>query len=85
LLGARARLGGVDDELFVLALVVILVPIRLGSVVPFILASAVAGGAQGATFAGSLRALLAETRPVDAPVSWRLSTPSRTRAQRCRA
>jgi MFS family permease len=50
---------------FVLALVAILVSIRLGSVVPFILASAVAGCAQGATFAGSLRALLAETRPVE--------------------
>jgi MFS family permease len=47
------------------ALVVILVSLRLGTVVPFIAASAVAGAAQGATFAGSLRTLLAEVRPLE--------------------
>jgi hypothetical protein len=32
-------------------------------IVPFLIASLVAGAAQGGTFAGSLRALLAETTP----------------------
>jgi hypothetical protein len=49
--------------IFFLALVVILASLRLGTIVPFLIASAIAGAAQGATFAGSLRALL----PVAAP------------------
>jgi sugar phosphate permease len=43
------------------AVVVILIALHGGSVVPFIVASAVAGAAQGTTFAGSMRALLAES------------------------
>lgn len=57
---AAQRLG---MAVFFLALIVILVSLHLGSIVPFLLASLVAGAAQGATFAGSLRALLAETTP----------------------
>jgi MFS family permease len=52
-------------SVFFLALIVVLGSLRLGLVVPFIAASAVAGAAQGSTFAGSLRALLAETRPAE--------------------
>ena len=47
--------------LFFLAVVVILASIHLGSIAPFLIASVVAGVAQGATFSGSLRALLAES------------------------
>ncbi len=50
---------------FALALAVILASLRLEAVVPFVLASAAAGSAQGATFAGSLRALLAEATPAE--------------------
>ena len=46
---------------FFLALVVILASIHAGSIAPFLLASLVAGAAQGGTFAGSLRGVLAET------------------------
>jgi MFS family permease len=41
------------------AVVAILLSLHAGAVVPFIIASAVAGAAQGTTFAGSMRALLA--------------------------
>src|SRR4051795_885074 len=44
---------------FFAAVVAILFSLHAGAVVPFIIASAVAGGAQGTTFAGSMRALLA--------------------------
>jgi hypothetical protein len=47
------------------AVLVILVSLHGGDVVPFIAASAVAGAAQGATFAGSMRALLAKAGPAD--------------------
>jgi MFS family permease len=50
---------------YLLAVVVILTFLRLGAVVPFLVASAVAGAAQGATMTGSMRALLAETVPAD--------------------
>ena len=42
------------------AVVAILLSLHAGAVVPFIVASAVAGAAQGTTFAGSMRALLAQ-------------------------
>ena len=50
---------------FFVALVVILASIRVGSIAPFLLASLLAGAAEGGTFAGSLRALLAETKPAE--------------------
>jgi threonine dehydrogenase-like Zn-dependent dehydrogenase/predicted MFS family arabinose efflux permease len=56
------RLGMI---VFVLAVAVILCSLRLGAVAPFIAATAVAGAAQGGTFAGSLRALLAGAGPGD--------------------
>src|SRR3954463_8292269 len=46
--------------MFFAAVVAILLSLHAGAVVPFVMASAVAGGAQGTTFAGSMRALLAE-------------------------
>ena len=55
---AAQRLGMIT---FFGALVVILISIRLGAIAPFLVATLVAGAAQGGTFAGSLRALLAET------------------------
>jgi len=42
------------------AVVAILLSLHAGAVVPFIIASAAAGAAQGTTFAASMRALLAE-------------------------
>src|SRR4051795_2051357 len=45
---------------FFAAVVAILLSLRAGAVVPFVIASAVAGAAQGTTFAGSMRALLAQ-------------------------
>jgi cytochrome c-type biogenesis protein CcmH len=45
------------------ALVVIVTAIHIGAIAPFLIASVIAGIAQGATFAGSLRALLAEATP----------------------
>jgi len=45
---------------FFLAVIVILASLRLAAVVPFLAASSIAGAAQGATFAASMRALLAE-------------------------
>jgi MFS family permease len=45
---------------FFAAVVAILLSLHAGAVVPFVIASAVAGAAQGTTFAGSMRALLAE-------------------------
>lgn len=53
----------VGMALFLVAVIVILASIHVGSIAPFLIASLVAGGAQGATFAGSLRALLAQTTP----------------------
>jgi MFS family permease len=44
---------------FFAAVVAILLSLHAGTVVPFIIASAVAGAAQGTTFAASMRALLA--------------------------
>jgi MFS family permease len=67
-LSGRLRPAGaqrIGMATFFLALVVILASIRIGSIAPFLLASLVAGAAQGATFAGSLRSLLAETRPAE--------------------
>jgi MFS family permease len=46
---------------FLGAVVLILVSLHAGSMVAFIAASAVAGAAQGTTFAGSMRALLAKS------------------------
>ena len=66
---------------FFLALVVILASIRIGSIAPFLLASLLAGAAQGATFAGSLRALLAGTNQPNAPGSSPSCTRSPTAAQ----
>jgi MFS family permease len=51
--------------IFLAAVVVILISLRLGIVAAFIAASAVAGTAQGATFAGSMRALLAGAGPAE--------------------
>jgi MFS family permease len=45
---------------FFAAVVAILLSLHAGAVVPFVIASAVAGAAQGTTFAGSMRALLAQ-------------------------
>jgi MFS family permease len=51
--------------LYVLAVAVILVSLRLGTVPLLLVASAVAGLAQGATMTGSMRALLAHAGPAD--------------------
>ncbi|MGK5112659.1 MULTISPECIES: MFS transporter [unclassified Geodermatophilus] len=48
-----------------LAVAVVLTSLRLGTVLLFLVASAVAGAAQGATMTGSMRALLAHTGPAD--------------------
>src|SRR3954449_12114489 len=53
-----AQRGGI--VVFFVAVVAILFSLHAGVVVPFIIASAAAGAAQGTTFAGSMRALLAE-------------------------
>jgi MFS family permease len=50
---------------FFAAVVAILLSLHAGTVVPFIIASAVAGAAQGTTFAGSMRALLAEVNAAE--------------------
>jgi MFS family permease len=50
---------------FVGAVVVILISLHGGAVVPFIVGSALAGAAQGTTFAGSMRALLSHAAPVE--------------------
>jgi MFS family permease len=50
---------------FALAVAALLVALHAGAVGAFIAASAVAGTAQGATFAGSMRALLAGATPAD--------------------
>ncbi|MBM7808495.1 MFS family permease [Geodermatophilus bullaregiensis] len=50
---------------YLLAVAVILTSLRLGTVLPFLVASAVAGAAQGATMTGSMRALLMRTGPAD--------------------
>src|SRR4051794_25900606 len=55
---ARAQRAGI--VVFFAAVVAILFSLHAGTVVPFIIASAVAGAAQGTTFAGGMRALLAE-------------------------
>jgi MFS family permease len=49
--------------LFVLALIGIVLSLRAGAIVPFILASLVVGLAQGAASTGGVRALLVNTRP----------------------
>jgi MFS family permease len=54
-----ARAQRIGMVVFLGAVVVILLSLHAGAVVPFIIASAVAGGAQGTTFAASMRALLA--------------------------
>jgi MFS family permease len=54
---ARAQRIGI--VVFFGGVVAILLSLHGGAVVPFIIASAVAGAAQGVTFAGSMRALLA--------------------------
>jgi MFS family permease len=56
---ATAQRAGIVT--FFLAVATILTSLAIGSVALFIVASAFAGAAQGATFAGSMRALLAET------------------------
>ena len=63
--GTPAAAQRVGMVIFFLAVVGILVSLRLGTVAPFLVASAVAGAAQGATFAGSMRALLATAGPAD--------------------
>jgi MFS family permease len=50
---------------FFAAVVVILISLQQGAIVPFLLASIVAGTAQGATFAGGMRALLTGAAPRD--------------------
>src|SRR4051794_39224049 len=50
---------------FFAAVLAILIALHGGAIVPFIAASAVAGAAQGTTFAGSMRALLADAGPAD--------------------
>jgi hypothetical protein len=60
-----ARAQRLDMVVFCLAVAVIHTSLRLGAVVLFLLASALAGAAQGSTFAGSMRALLAETGPAE--------------------
>jgi MFS family permease len=67
-LSGRLRPAGaqrVGMVAFLLALVAILASIRIGAIAPLLLASLVAGAAQGSTFTGSLRALLAETTPAE--------------------
>jgi MFS family permease len=62
---APATAQRVGMVIFALAVAVLLVALHAGAVGAFIAASAVAGTAQGATFAGSLRALLAAATPAD--------------------
>jgi MFS family permease len=62
---APATAQRVGMVVFLLAVIVVLGSLRLGAVVPFLVASAVAGAAQGATMTGSMRALLAETEPAE--------------------
>jgi MFS family permease len=50
---------------FLGAVVAILLSLHAGAVAPFIVASVVAGAAQGTTFAGSMRALLAHATPAE--------------------
>jgi MFS family permease len=50
---------------YLLAVAVVLASLRLGTVPLFLIASAVAGVAQGATMTGSMRALLADAGPAD--------------------
>src|SRR3954447_2563887 len=62
-LAGRASPAGaqrIGIVVFFAAVVAILFTLHAGAVVPFIIASAAAGAAQGTTFAGSMRALLAE-------------------------
>ncbi|HEV7807036.1 MAG TPA: MFS transporter, partial [Solirubrobacteraceae bacterium] len=54
-----ARAQRIGMVVFFGAVVAILFSLHAGAVVPFIIASAAAGAAQGTTFAGSMRALLA--------------------------
>jgi MFS family permease len=56
----RADMAG-----FLLAVIVVLISLGFGAVVPFIVASAVAGVAMGAAFAGSMRALLRTAGPAE--------------------
>src|SRR4051812_9323222 len=62
---APATAQRVGMVVFLGAVVVILISLHGGAVAPFIVASAVAGAAQGTTFAGSMRALLSHAEPVE--------------------
>jgi MFS family permease len=63
--GTPAMAQRVGMVVFVAAVAIILVSLRFGIVVSFLVASAVAGAAQGTTFAGSMRALLTGAGPAD--------------------
>jgi MFS family permease len=63
--GRPATAQRVGMLVFLLAVAVILGSLHEGAVVPFVVATAMAGAAQGATFSGSMRALLSEATPVD--------------------
>jgi MFS family permease len=60
--GRAQRIGMV---VFFAAVAAILVSLHGGAVVPFLIASAVAGAAQGSTFAAGMRSLLAHARPAE--------------------
>ncbi|MDA0184016.1 MFS transporter [Solirubrobacter phytolaccae] len=62
---APATVQRMGMAVFVLAVAGVLASLDLGAVVPFLVASAVAGLAMGAAFAGSMRALLATARPAE--------------------
>jgi MFS family permease len=62
---APARTQRIGMLVFFLAVVVILVSLRLGSIALFLVASAIAGTAQGGTFAASMRSLLAHADPTE--------------------
>jgi MFS family permease len=63
--GTPAMAQRVGMIVFLVGMAVILISLRFGLVVSFIVASAVAGAAQGTTFAGSMRALLTGAEPAE--------------------
>jgi hypothetical protein len=80
---ATAQRAGII--VFTLAVAALLVALHAGAVGAFIAASAVAGTAQGATFAGSMRALLAKSPQQTVRDCCRRSTSSLTAAPRSQA
>jgi MFS family permease len=67
-LAARSTPAGaqrIGITVFLAAVVVILIALHGGAFVPFIVASAIAGAAQGSTFAASMRALLDHAKPAE--------------------